>query len=213
MAQAVQERGTDTRVERLTRMRRLAGGLLLLMAALFLAASLAERRWSGAAYLRAFAEAAIVGGVADWFAVTALFRRPLGLPIPHTALVPRSKARIGVAFGRFFVENFLSARVLDGRLRALELAGWGGRWLAEPDVRRAILSLVPESDLLPVHEGQSFDYAAPLEPEVAYRLLLSAARSREPERLTVHGTVVDGGGVELARLETVLRLVAVPAAA
>ena len=87
------------------------------------------------------------------------------------------------------------------------------RWLTRPDVRGAIMALLPEADLVPVHESQNFDYAGRLEPEVPYRLVLSAARSREPDRLTVHGVVVDGAGEELARLETVLRLVAVPAAA
>ena len=72
--------------------------------------------WVG--YVRAFAEAAMVGGIADWFAVTALFRRPLGLPIPHTAIIPRSKDRIGAALGRFLVENFLSPGVLGRPIEA-----------------------------------------------------------------------------------------------
>ncbi len=87
------------------------------------------------------------------------------------------------------------------------------RWLARPDVRCAIMALLPEPDLVPVHESQSFDYAGPLEPQVAYHLALSAARSCEPERLSVHGLLLDDMQRELLRLETVLRLVAVPAAA
>ena len=77
----------------------------------------------------------MVGACADWFAVTALFRRPLGLPIPHTAIVPRNKDRIGDALGRFIVENFLSPRVLDAKLRQLDWrpgAALGCRSLATP---------------------------------------------------------------------------------
>jgi uncharacterized membrane-anchored protein YjiN (DUF445 family) len=139
MAEAgVRAAATAERIVRLRRMRAVATGLLALMGAVFVLAGLAERRWSAAGYLRAFAEAAMVGGIADWFAVTALFRRPLGLPIPHTALIPRSQARIGAALGRFIVENFLSPRVLDARLREWELASWGGRWLSRPEVSRQL---------------------------------------------------------------------------
>jgi len=118
-------------------MKRLATGLLVLMAILYLGASLLVARWPAAApvaaYVRAFAEAAMVGACADWFAVTALFRRPFGLPIPHTAIIPANKDRIGEALGRFIVENFLSPRVLDAKLRDLELAAWGGAWLQRPE--------------------------------------------------------------------------------
>ena len=113
-------------------MQAIASGLLLAMAVLFTASSLMTARWPALAYMRAFAEAAMVGACADWFAVTALFRRPLGLPIPHTAIIPRNKDRIGEALGRFIVENFLSPRVLDAKLQQLEVAAWGGAWLQEP---------------------------------------------------------------------------------
>ena len=119
-------------------MRALATALLVAMAAVYVATSLVTPRWEPAAYVRAFAEAAVVGACADWFAVTALFRRPLGLPIPHTAIIPRSKDRIGQALGRFIVENFLSPRVLDAKLRQLELAAWGGAWLSQPMNARAV---------------------------------------------------------------------------
>ena len=119
-------------------MQALATGLLGAMALVFALASYGAARWPWAAYVRAFAEAAMVGGVADWFAVTALFRRPLGLPIPHTAIIPRGKDRIGAALGRFIVENFLAPRVLDSKLRELELATWGGGWLRQPANARAV---------------------------------------------------------------------------
>ncbi len=123
-------------------MQWVATGLLILMAGVFVGASVAAPRWAPAAYLRAFAEAAMVGACADWFAVTALFRRPLGLPIPHTAIIPRNKDRIGEALGRFIVENFLSPRVLDAKLRDLELAAWGGAWLQDPRNARAVASRI-----------------------------------------------------------------------
>src|SRR5437868_3856041 len=115
----------DPRVAALRRMRLLATGLLVLMAAAFVATSFELHRWPWLAWVRAFAEASTVGAVADWFAVTALFRRPLGLPIPHTAIIPRNKDRIGEGLGRFIADNFLTARVLDAQVRKLEVAHWG----------------------------------------------------------------------------------------
>jgi uncharacterized membrane-anchored protein YjiN (DUF445 family) len=83
-------------------------------------------------FVRAFAEAAMVGGLADWFAVTALFRHPLGLPIPHTAIVPRNKDRIGDTLAQFLRDNFLVPRVVARRMQRLDVAGAAGRWLASP---------------------------------------------------------------------------------
>ena len=119
-------------MRRLTIMRWVAGGLLALMAVVFVACSLLLRRWPELAYLRAFAEAAMVGACADWFAVTALFRRPFGLPIPHTGLIPRKKEQIGEALGGFIAENFLTESVLEAKLRQLEIARWGAAWLRAP---------------------------------------------------------------------------------
>jgi uncharacterized membrane-anchored protein YjiN (DUF445 family) len=123
-------------MRRLMVMRWVASGLLALMAVAFVACGLAARRWPGIApelaYPRAFAEAGMVGACADWFAVTALFRRPFGLPIPHTGLIPRNKARIGEALGGFIADNFLTQTVLEGKLRQLEVGRWGAAWLREP---------------------------------------------------------------------------------
>ena len=85
------------------------------------------------AWVMAFAEAAMVGGLADWFAVTALFRHPLGLPIPHTAIIPRNKDRIGQALATFLKENFLIAPVVARRMRGIDLAGAAGRFLKTPE--------------------------------------------------------------------------------
>lgn len=86
--------------------------------------------WTG--YAEAAAEAAMVGGVADWFAVTALFRHPLALPIPHTAIIPKRKDQIGRALGDFVQDNFLQPEVLSDRLSSTDLAGRLGTWLLEP---------------------------------------------------------------------------------
>src|SRR5829696_8650882 len=109
-----------------------ATGLLLVMAVVFVAARAYEHLWPGLAFVKAFAEAAMVGGLADWFAVTALFRHPLGLPIPHTAIIPRNKDRIGEALANFLKENFLVAPVVARRMRNIDMAGAVGRFLQSP---------------------------------------------------------------------------------
>lgn len=144
----------EAQVRAFRRMRAIATGLLAAMAVLFLLASLAAGRWPEAAFVRAFAEAAMVGACADWFAVTALFRRPFGLPIPHTGIIPRNKDRIGEALGAFIADNFLTEEVLEQRLRQIELARWGGEWLASPGaaerLARRFADLAPDiTDALP----------------------------------------------------------------
>ncbi|MCC2977183.1 DUF445 domain-containing protein [Sphingomonas sp. PL-96] len=116
----------------LTRMRRLATGMLVVMALLFFASRALEAQHPGWGFVQAFAEAAMVGGLADWFAVTALFRHPLGLPVPHTAIIPRNKDRIGDTLAVFLRDNFLTAHVVARRMRRLDVAALVGRWLANP---------------------------------------------------------------------------------
>jgi uncharacterized membrane-anchored protein YjiN (DUF445 family) len=114
------------------RMRLIATGMLLAMAALFIATSRLDDIHPAWGFVRAFAEAAMVGGLADWFAVTALFRHPLGLPIPHTAIIPRNKDRIGDTLALFLRDNFLTASVVARRMRSVDVAGAIGRFLANP---------------------------------------------------------------------------------
>jgi uncharacterized membrane-anchored protein YjiN (DUF445 family) len=116
----------------LRRMRAVATGLLVVMALLFAATRwwFPPSAWVGA--IRAFAEAALIGGLADWFAVTALFRRPLGLPIPHTAIVPRRKNQIGRALARFIRDHFLVREAIERRLQSAALAARLGTWLETP---------------------------------------------------------------------------------
>ncbi len=113
-------------------MRLVATGLLVLMAAIFLAARALDGVHPAIGSVRAFAEAAMVGGLADWFAVTALFRHPLHLPIPHTAIIPRNKDRIADTLAQFLRDNFLIPKVVARRMQRLDLAGAAGRWLANP---------------------------------------------------------------------------------
>src|SRR3712207_4243879 len=110
-------------------MRIIATGMLVAMAGVFLAANAWDETWPALGFVKAFAEAAMVGGLADWFAVTALFRHPLGLPIPHTAIIPRNKDRIGAALALFLRDNFLTASVVARRMRGIDVAGGGGQVL------------------------------------------------------------------------------------
>ena len=116
-------------------MRRIATGLVVFMAIAFLAtAGLAERSalWG---YVHAFAEAALVGSLADWFAVTALFRHPLGLPIPHTAIIPQNKDRIADTMAGFLKDNFLTPQVVARRMQEMNLARAVGQYLGQPGER------------------------------------------------------------------------------
>ncbi|MBV7255971.1 DUF445 domain-containing protein [Pacificimonas sp. WHA3] len=114
------------------RMRVVATGLLIAMACLFVVTHRLEGEAAWIGYLNAFSEAAMIGGLADWFAVVALFRHPLGLPIPHTAIVPKNKDRLADNLAGFLQDNFLTTRIVARRLAAFDMAGAAGRWLARP---------------------------------------------------------------------------------
>ncbi len=114
-------------------MKVVATGLLVVMAAVFAVTRYYEPQYPWLSYVKSFSEAAMVGGLADWFAVTALFRHPLGLPIPHTAIIPRNKDRIGEALARFLQENFLIPKVVARRMRNIDVAGAVGAFLQTPN--------------------------------------------------------------------------------
>ena len=116
----------------LIRMRMVATALLVLMAGIFFASRTMIASHPAWGFVQAFSEAAMVGGLADWFAVTALFRHPLGLPIPHTAIVPRNKDRIGDTLAQFLRDNFLVPTVIARRMRRLDVAGAIAHWLTDP---------------------------------------------------------------------------------
>ncbi len=127
-----------TRQAQLDAMKRRATGMLALAAAVFGAAGYFEATYPWLGYVRATAEASLVGGLADWFAVTALFRHPLGLPIPHTAIVATRKERIGRILGTFVQNHFLSRDVIAANLRAVRPAELAARWLSDPAHSRQI---------------------------------------------------------------------------
>lgn len=116
-------------------MKTLATGLLAVATVIFLVSRWWEVNdgpvWIG--YVRAMAEAGMVGALADWFAVTALFRRPLGLPIPHTAIIPTKKDALGDSLGDFVGENFLSETVVRDKLARVEVASRVGGWIGQPE--------------------------------------------------------------------------------
>jgi len=121
------------RLDQIRRMKRTASLVLLGATAVFVVALVLEERSSPAwGYLRATAEAAMVGGVADWFAVTALFRHPLGIPIPHTAILPNRKDQLGRTFGSFVQTSFLAPDVLAERLSTFSVSERLAEWLRDP---------------------------------------------------------------------------------
>lgn len=165
--------GIPTTPDRARIMRRTATGLLVAMAALFVISGQWVEVHPAWGFVRAFAEAAMIGGLADWFAVTALFRRPLGLPIPHTAIIPENKDRIADTMASFLQDNFLTPAVVARRMQDMNLARAAGEYLAAPS------------------QGET---AARLRAG-AGELLAEFLESLDPERL---GTQVRGGLKALA---------------
>jgi uncharacterized membrane-anchored protein YjiN (DUF445 family) len=153
-------------------MKSRATALLALAAVVFVIARWLESHhpsvWIGA--LRAMAEASMVGGLADWFAVTALFRHPLGIPIPHTAIVARRKDRVGRALGNFVARNFLSRGVIEARLRTLRVAERLATWLVEPANARTIAGQTMRAVASGVQALRDADVEPVVERNVASRL-------------------------------------------
>jgi uncharacterized membrane-anchored protein YjiN (DUF445 family) len=162
-------------------MKSFATGLLIVAAITYIFAKRAEA--AGApewvSYLRAAAEAGMIGGLADWFAVTALFRRPLGLPIPHTAIIPTRKDAIGASLGEFVGDNFLSDEVVRNKINSADIALRFGNWLSQAKNSKQVTdelagviawatSLGDDEDIAEVIEesfrrtAQNFDIAKPL---------------------------------------------------
>lgn len=140
------------------RQRLLATGLLILAAVLFAATFLDPEPGSWTLFVRSVTEASLVGGIADWFAVVALFERPLGLPIPHTGVIPRNKDRIATGLSRFVETHFLEPSTITARLRKAELSMLLARWLADAEnaaivadratqALSALMASIPETEL------------------------------------------------------------------
>src|SRR5436309_1259926 len=187
-----------TRQAQLDAMKRRATGLLAFAATVFVAATAFEARYPWLAYLRATAEASLVGGLADWFAVTALFRHPLGLPIPHTAIVATRKERIGRILGNFVQNHFLSRDVIATNLRAVRPAERAARWLADPGnspriARQVATGLAKTLEALPDPEVQDLVRqvvtarlrATRVAPALGKTLALVLAGNRQEELLNV----------------------------
>jgi uncharacterized membrane-anchored protein YjiN (DUF445 family) len=180
----------------LVRMKTVATGFLVGATVIFLIARAMEDdagAWVG--YVRAFAEAAMVGALADWFAVTALFRHPLGIPIPHTAIIPHRKDQIGRSLGEFVQGNFLTREVLAERLRGAHVGARLGRWLAVPahaerateatgDALRGVLEMTDDRDVgtFIEHFVEQRVRATPVSP-LAGRLLDLAIEGGHHQRL------------------------------
>lgn len=160
----------------LKRMRMIATGALVAMAVLYILAKSLHHNAVVWSYVAAFAEAAMVGALADWFAVVALFRHPLGIPIPHTAIIPANKDRIGRTLANFVVTNFLVGDVIRHRLERIDLTAKAAEWLWA--------NAKPASD--------RFMAAAPV--------LLRALKDEDVQRL-LHGTILAKlRGIEVAPL-------------
>lgn len=114
-------------------MKGVALGALVFMAIVFVVAFALQDAYPWLAYVRAAAEGGMVGALADWFAVTALFRHPLGIPIPHTAIIPRRKDEIGRSLGEFVETNFLDGDVVRAKLESTGIASKAGEWLRVPE--------------------------------------------------------------------------------
>jgi uncharacterized membrane-anchored protein YjiN (DUF445 family) len=170
------------------RMRRLATALLIMMLAVLVLANVFLSVHPSVGYVRAFAEAEVVGALADWFAITALFRQPLGLPIPHTAIIPRNKDRIGESLGRFVESNFASPEVVAAKLASVDLSGKLATWLSEQG----------RTDLFA-------DYVTRLIPE-----LLDSMDERHVQRFVSTGMLEKAARVDLGPLlgEAVMMLTA-----
>lgn len=126
------------RQRRLDRMKGRATGMLVVATVIFFVTRLLEPRFPWLGFIRAMAEAAMIGGLADWFAVTALFRHPMGIPIPHTAIIPARKDRVARTLGAFVQHNFLTREVIEARLRGVHIGERLASWIAQPANARTI---------------------------------------------------------------------------
>lgn len=130
----------EARQQDIRRAKRRATGLLALVTLAFLFVALTTEREGAAGYLRAGLEAAMVGGLADWFAVVAIFRHPLGIPIPHTAVIVTRKDQFGQTLGQFVQEHFLNSATISERVRSIGVADRASAWVLERDATGAAVN-------------------------------------------------------------------------
>ncbi len=188
----------------LNRMKLVATGLLVLAAVVFVVARQFPDH-TVAGYIEAFAEAAMVGALADWFAVTALFKHPLGLPIPHTAIIPNRKDDIGRGLGTFVQGNFLSGPVIAEKIRSVGVAVKLGEYLADPenarkigdsagDAVKAAVDVLKDEDVAPVVEQMVTDRVAAVPAAPLAARVLEAAMVDGHHQLAIDSLLkgVDG---------------------
>lgn len=136
----------DIKRKQLNKYKAFATGLFVLMAAIFVVTTILQKtndsHWIG--YVKAFSEAAMVGALADWFAVTALFRHPLGLPIPHTNLIENSKQKLGDNLGNFIVSNFLSPETIRPYIQKIKISNFVGEWLSKDKNQDALIKNISD---------------------------------------------------------------------
>ncbi len=192
----------------LDRMKRRATGLLVHAAAVFAVARIFEPRYPWLGYIRATAEAAMVGGLADWYAVTALYRHPHANPIPHTAIIPARKDRVGNNLGNFIQRNFLSRDVIAARLQALHVAENLARWLADPQNARLIARKAATGLASAAHVLREDDVQALIDRAVERRLRSTRVAPLAGKLLSVitendrHQELLDGAIKLIARAVT-----------
>ncbi|CCQ47767.1 conserved hypothetical protein [Pseudarthrobacter siccitolerans] len=156
--------GDAEKAAALRKMKLVALGLLIAMAVVFVFAFALQKEYPWLQYVRAAAEGGMVGALADWFAVTALFKYPMGIKIPHTAIIPRRKDQIGASLGEFVETNFLSEQVVQDKLASVNIARRAGEWLATPAgaervakegaaVIRGLFKVLNDDDVQAVIEG------------------------------------------------------------
>jgi uncharacterized membrane-anchored protein YjiN (DUF445 family) len=189
------------RVRALRRMKLVAAGLLVLAAAVYVVSRTVGDGRDGWGYVQAAAEASMVGGLADWFAVTALFRRPLRLPIPHTAIIPSKKDQIGAGLAGFVQQYFLTTEIVGERVQAARVPERVGEWLADPAHARRLAAEL----------SQAISGLAAVLRDDELRTAVAAfadRRLRELDIATLSARLLDavrGAGQHQAALTTVLR--------
>jgi uncharacterized membrane-anchored protein YjiN (DUF445 family) len=201
------EPSPDTLARRTLRRHRLfATGLLVLMAALTLGSYFVPPGWWGG-LLQSAAKAGFIGGIADWFAVTALFRHPLGIPIPHTAIIPNQRHRLGQALGRFVATHVFTSAEVSNVLGRLDLPGIVHRFLADPEAARpaavALAAMLPRL-LASVEDGRARRVMARVVPRVVGGPAAGHVVARALHSLVDGGRHQEVFGFILAQLKTAL---------
>ncbi|WP_428492095.1 DUF445 domain-containing protein [Rhodopila sp.] len=197
----------DTQARRtLRRHRSFATGLLVLMACLTIASySLPPNWWAG--LLQASAKAGFIGGIADWFAVTALFRHPLGIPIPHTAIIPNQRLRLGQALGRFVATHVFTSTEVSNVIARLDLPGILARFLADPAAARpaavALSGVLPRL-LATVEDGRARRIVARVLPRIVGGPAAGQVVARALHSLVDGGRHQEVFGFVLGQLKTTL---------